>query len=142
MVRLGNFCNSEIFGTATELPWGVEFVRSKRWIDLFAPQAVHPTQLYEALCYLVTFVVLTIMYYRYDLARRRPGLLFGVGLIGIFLSRILIEMIKTTQSQFEEGMWLNMGQLLSIPFLVLAGCMIYRALRRPEVVVQTQKTKK
>lgn len=142
MVRLGNLCNSEIFGTATDLPWGFEFVRSAKWTNEFAPAAVHPTQLYEALCYLVTFVVLTVMYYRYDLARRRPGLLFGVGLIGIFLSRILIETIKTTQESFEEGMTLNMGQLLSIPFLLLAGYMIYRALRRPAVVVGPKQPKK
>lgn len=49
---MGNLFNSEIFGTATTLPWGFEFVRSAKWVREFAPAAVHPTQIYEALCYL------------------------------------------------------------------------------------------
>lgn len=142
LVRLGNLCNSEIFGTQTDLPWGFSFVRSGLWQREYAPSPVHPTQLYEAICYLITFVVLYLMYYRYDLARRRPGLLFGVGLMGIFLTRILIETIKNAQVNFEQGMFLNMGQLLSIPFVVLAAVMIYRACRRPEVVVAPVKKQK
>ena len=89
IVRFGNLFNSEIFGTATTLPWGFEFVRSGKWLREFAPAAVHPTQLYEAFCYLVTFAVMLWMYYGRDLGRRRPGLMFGVGLIGIFLTRVV-----------------------------------------------------
>ena len=144
IVRFGNLFNSEIFGTATTLPWGFEFVRSGKWLREFAPAAVHPTQLYEAFCYLVTFAVMLRMYYGRDLGRRRPGLMFGVGLIGIFLTRFLIEFIKTEQEAFEVGWTLDMGQWLSIPFIVLGGWMIRRALCAPEVQLQRpkQKTKK
>lgn len=131
LVRMGNLFNSEIFGTATTLPWGFEFVRSNKWLYEYAPAAVHPTQIYEAICYLVTFGVLAWLYYRKDMARRRPGVLFGIGLIGIFLTRFFIEFIKTEQSDFERGMSLYMGQWLSIPFIVLGVYMIWRAMRRP-----------
>lgn len=141
VVRFGNLCNSEIFGTPTSLPWGFEFVRSAKWVREFAPAAVHPTQIYEALCYVITFIVLAVLYYRFDMARRRPGLMFGVGLVGIFVTRFLIESIKVNQEAFEEGMMFNMGQWLSVPFILLAGVMIYRALRKPAVVVKRGKTK-
>ncbi len=80
IVRLGNLFNSEIFGQATTLPWGFEFVRSHKWVAEFAPAAVHPTQIYEALCYLATFGILCWLYYKKDTACRRPGILFGMGL--------------------------------------------------------------
>lgn len=133
IVRLGNLFNSEIFGKATSLPWGFEFVRSAKWVHEYAPAAVHPTQIYEALCYLATFVVVLWMYYGRDLARRRPGSLFGVGLTGIFLTRFFIEFIKTEQESFEVGWTLNMGQWLSIPFILLGCFMIYRAFTRPAI---------
>ncbi len=139
IVRMGNLFNSEIFGTATTLPWGFEFVRSVKWVNEFAPQAVHPTQIYEALCYVATFALLAWLYYRRDLARRRPGVLFGIGLLGIFLTRFLIEFIKTEQESFEVGWALDMGQWLSIPFILLGIYMIYRGYSRPEVTVQSTK---
>ncbi len=142
IVRLGNLFNSEIFGEATSLPWGFEFVRSAKWVHEYAPAAVHPTQIYEALCYVATFAVMLWMYYGRDLARRRPGSVFGVGLVGIFLSRFLLECIKTTQEHFEEGWALNMGQLLSIPFILLGSYMIYRAFTRPAVAVEPLRTTK
>ena len=133
IVRLGNLFNSEIFGQATTLPWGFEFVRSHKWVAEFAPAAVHPTQIYEALCYLATFGILCWLYYAKDIARRRPGILFGIGLLGIFLTRFFIEFIKTEQEAFEQGWVLDMGQWLSIPFIVLGIYMIYRGLSEPEV---------
>lgn len=139
IVRMGNLFNSEIFGTATTLPWGFEFVRSAKWVNEFAPQAVHPTQIYEALCYVATFALLAWLYYRRDLARRRPGVLFGIGLLGIFLTRFLIEFIKTEQESFEVGWALDMGQWLSIPFILLGIYMIYRGYSRPVVTVQSTK---
>ena len=136
IVRMGNLFNSEIFGTATTLPWGFEFVRSGEWVRNFAPAAVHPTQIYEALCYVVTFVVLCWLYYGRDLARRRPGVLFGVGLLGIFLTRFFIEFIKVEQEAFEKGWALDMGQWLSIPFIVLGVGIIVWGLERPETAVE------
>ena len=131
IVRLGNLFNSEIFGQATSLPWGFEFVRSHKWVAEFAPNPVHPTQIYEALCYLATFGILCWLYYKKDMARRCPGILFGIGLIGTFLTRFFIEFIKTEQEPFELGWTLDMGQWLSIPFILLGICMIWRARDAP-----------
>lgn len=80
-VRLGNLMNSEIYGTVTSLPWGFIFVRDGETLPK------HPTQIYEALCYLVLFVILLWMYYKRDLARRRPGVMFGFFLIVLFGTR-------------------------------------------------------
>lgn len=132
LVRIGNFMNSEIFGRPTSLPWGVEFVLSNEWNTLYKGLPCHPTQLYEALAYLIIFVVFLWLYYRKNLAQRRPGAMFGIFLIALFGIRFLIEFIKNPQEDFEVGMILNMGQLLSIPFII-AGCvLLYRAYRVPE----------
>ncbi len=136
LVRFGNLFNSEIVGSVTTVPWGFRFVRLYPDMPVEAIPAQHPAQIYEALCYLVTFAVLCWLYYKGDYARRRPGLLFGVGLIGIFFTRILIEFFKEVQESFEEDMLLDMGQLLSIPFVILAVWIIFRAMRRPEVELQ------
>ncbi len=136
LVRLGNLFNSEIFGTETTLPWGFRFLRSSEWVNEYAPAACHPTQIYEAICYFITFAVTYIMYFKYDLARRRPGAMFGVGLIGIFLSRIIIESIKNTQVGFEANMTLNMGQWLSVPFVIFGIYMIYKSFSRPAIEVK------
>ena len=125
MVRLGNLMNSEIYGMQTDLPWGFVFVRAGETV------AKHPTQIYEALAYIITFLILVWLYYGRDTGRRRPGILFGVGLIGVFLSRFFIEFIKNPQESFEEGWLLDMGQWLSIPFIVLGVYVIVRALRKP-----------
>ncbi len=123
-IRLGNLMNSEIYGVETDLPWGFIFTR----VGETVPK--HPTQIYEALCYLVLFFILLWLYYRKDMGRRRPGVLFGVGLIGIFLSRFFIEYIKNPQEEFEQHMALMMGQWLSIPFIVLGVVVIVLACRR------------
>lgn len=132
-VRLGNLMNSEIYGRATDLPWGFEFVMDHHWA-LPAGTGAHPTQIYEALCYMLTFAVLVWLYYRRDEGRKRPGVMFGVGLIGVFLSRFFIEYIKNPQVKFESNMSLLMGQWLSIPFILAGIWMIIRAYRRPAVV--------
>ncbi len=136
LVRIGNLFNSEIVGRVTDLPWGFRFVRNFRQVPLEQIPPQHPTQIYEALCYLATFGVLCLLYYRYDAGRRRPGLLFGVGLIGVFLTRFFIEFVKEEQVAFEQGMLLDMGQWLSIPFIVLGLWMTVRSLRRPAVQIQ------
>ncbi len=129
IVRLGNLCNSEIVGAATDLPWGFKFVRLYPSVPVDQIPVLHPAQLYEALCYVVTFAVLLWLYRKRDEGRRHAGLLFGVGLIGIFLTRFLIEFIKADQEAFEQGMALNMGQLLSIPFILAGVWMIWRSRR-------------
>lgn len=132
LIRLGNLMNSEIFGHATTLPWGFRFVNSPEWLALYAGQACHPTQIYEAICYFALFALLMWMYWRKN-AEERPGLIFGVFLIGIFIPRFLIEFIKNPQEAFEQSMALNMGQWLSIPFIVAGISLIIYAMRCPRL---------
>ena len=135
LIRIGNLMNSEIFGYPTTLPWGFMFVRSAEWHALYEGQACHPTQLYEAFCYLALFGLLMWMYWRKN-AQCRPGLIFGTFLVGIFLPRFFIEFIKNDQADFEAGMLLNMGQLLSIPFVLVGLFFIIRAFIRPKVTMK------
>ncbi len=130
LIRLGNLFNSEIFGTATDLPWGFMFVRSREWHELYEGQGVHPTQIYEALCYFALFGLLMWMYWKKN-AEERPGLILGVFFIGIFLPRFLIEFIKNDQVAREATMTLNIGQQLSIPFILLGVLLIIYSLIRP-----------
>ena len=92
----------------------------------------HPTQIYEALCYLAVFALLMYMYWKRR-AGDRPGLILGIFFVGVFLSRFLIEFVKNDQEAFEANMVLNMGQWLSIPFVIAGVWLIIRALTRPEV---------
>lgn len=136
IIRLGNLFNSEIVGKPTDLPWGFKFplCSEDRMIESIAEvPARHPAQLYEALCYILVFAILFWMYKRFDLGRRRPGLLFGGAMIGIFLSRFFIEFCKERQVDFENGLLLDMGQMLSIPFIILGVVMIVYAFMRPAV---------
>ena len=127
MVRIGNLINSEIVGSVTDVSWGFKFVRNFPGVAIENIPVQHPSQLYEALCYFVTFVILMWMYYKKDMGRRKAGVMFGVGLIGIFVTRFFIEFFKVNQEAFEEGMLLNMGQTLSIPFMILAVWMLWQA---------------
>ena len=132
LIRLGNLFNSEIFGHATDLPWGFMFVNSPEWHAMYAGQACHPTQIYEAMCYFALFALLMWMYWKKD-AQPRPGLLFGTFLVGTFLTRFFIEFIKNDQVDFEASMTLNMGQWLSIPFVLAGIGLIIYAMRRPAI---------
>lgn len=128
-IRLGNLFNSEIFGGATTLPWGFKFVRSAQWVAEYGPAvyspdgaACHPTQIYEALSYLILGLLLLWVYFKRS-DKVYKGWIFGVFLIVLFGMRFLIEFIKNDQVDFESGMVFNMGQLLSVPFIV-AGIVI------------------
>lgn len=126
-IRLGNLMNSEIIGRATDVPWAFRFIRARGIADPWTPR--HPAQLYEALAYLVIFFILMYMYWCTN-ARKRQGLIFGTILIGVFGARFVIEFFKENQKAFENEMLLNMGQLLSIPFVVMGVFYIVRGLRR------------
>ena len=118
-IRLGNLFNSEIYGGVTNLPWGFVFVRNGE------TEPHHPTQLYEALSYLILGLVLLAIY-KYRSEKTWRGTFIGLFLIGCFGSRFLIEFIKNDQVDFEAGMALNMGQILSIPFVLLGiGFLVY-----------------
>ena len=139
-IRFGNLFNSEIIGNKTTLPWGFRFLRSSQWQKFYAPDACHPTQLYEALCYIVVFVVLFVLY-RYTKVAQRKGFIFGAALVGIFTPRFLIEFIKINQVAFEEGMTFNMGQWLSVPFIVIgAAIMIWAWFRHKEEPAATKQS--
>ena len=94
----------------------------------------HPTQLYEALCYFALFGLLMFMYWRRN-SEERQGLLTGIFFIGCFTARFLIEYIKNPQEAFEMGMVLNMGQILSIPFIIAGIILVVRAMKRPRVPI-------
>ena len=136
LIRLGNLMNHEIYGHATDLPWAFRFITNiHAWQNGAEPvfsAPSHPTQLYEAGCYFVLFALLMWMYWRKN-AETRPGLIFGVFLIGIFLPRLLIEFVKNNQVEWEADMMLNMGQILSIPFIIAGICLIIYSLSRPKV---------
>lgn len=125
LIRMGNLMNSEIYGHVTELPWGMVFVRAGETLPR------HPTQIYEALCYLAVFVTLITLYYRRPSVRGRRGLVFGIFLVSMFTARILIEFLKEVQSPFEEGMPLNLGQIQSLPFLLFGVVLLVWAIPRP-----------
>ncbi len=126
-IRLGNLFNSEIYGLPTDLPWGIEFVRDKLYDsttgELLPTVPRHPTQLYEALSYILIFTVLFI-FYRKRHMKVRDGYIFGVFMILLFSTRFLIEFVKNDQVAFEAGMRFNMGQLLSLPFIIAGVAMI------------------
>ena len=110
-IRLGNLMNSEIIGKITNVPWAFIFVKEDQY-----PR--HPGQLYEALCYACFFFV-GWWFYKHKPERVGTGFFFGLCLVLIFTSRILIEYTKENQVGFEDAMLFNMGQLLSVPFVLL-----------------------
>lgn len=116
-IRIGNLMNSEIFGEPTTVPWAFVFTSS----DLI-PR--HPTQIYEALSYLALFFGLYWYYWKTN-GKPRPGLIFGSFLVVLFTVRFLIEFLKEPQVAFENTMALNMGQLLSIPFIIVGFVIIF-----------------
>ena len=119
LIRLGNLFNSEIYGAPTDLPWGFIFERNGETVPC------HPTQLYEAGTYLLLGLVLLCLYWK-KLDKLYRGTFVGIFLIVCFGSRFLIEFIKNDQVGFEADMVLNMGQLLSIPFVLLGiGFLFY-----------------
>jgi len=122
LVRCGNFMNSEILGTPTQVPWAVVFHR----ID-HVPR--HPAQLYEAAAYLAVFALLFALYRR--LGPRTPqGLLVGLFLVLVFVARIAIETVKVRQEDFGKDMPFTMGQALSVVPVAIGLWLVVRALRR------------
>ncbi|MBR3608859.1 MAG: prolipoprotein diacylglyceryl transferase [Bacteroidales bacterium] len=126
MIRFGNLMNHEIYGTQTTMPWGFNFITNiSEWQNGASPQyspTSHPTQIYEALSYFALFVTLMFMYWKRGAGDKR-GLLFGVFFLWVFGSRFAIEFLKLPQEMFEielmERVGMNMGQILSIPFIII-----------------------
>ncbi|NAW95089.1 prolipoprotein diacylglyceryl transferase [Vibrio sp. V42_P2S4T144] len=110
-VRLANFINSEIIGTQTNLPWAVVFQR----VDNI-PR--HPAQLYEAICYLAIFILLWAIYRRTSISHL-SGTILGLFLFLTFSARFSIEFVKEKQAVYTNDFIFSMGQLLSVPFLIV-----------------------
>jgi phosphatidylglycerol---prolipoprotein diacylglyceryl transferase len=128
LIRFGNLFNSEIYGVQTTLPWGFIFERAHETV------AKHPTQIYEALAYLLTFFVVNRMYWKSD-AKSKTGLITGVFFIMVFTARFFIEFVKEDQEAFESSMFFNMGQWLSIPFIIGGIVLVVLALRKGKASV-------
>ncbi|MBR4428355.1 MAG: prolipoprotein diacylglyceryl transferase [Clostridia bacterium] len=124
LIRLGNLFNSEIYGAVTEQPWGFIFVRDPHGDGL--PH--HPTQLYEAGGYILLGLALLWLYVK-KLPQLKRGTIFGIFMIGLFGIRFIVEFIKNDQVDFEAGMALNMGQLLSIPFIIAGFVVLWWSLK-------------
>jgi prolipoprotein diacylglyceryl transferase len=124
LIRLGNLFNSEIIGKMAEVPWAFIFTA----VDEL-PR--HPAQLYESIAYFIIFLILLFIYYRkrQDL---NNGLLFGLFLVLVFTFRFLVEFAKENQSSFEADMALNMGQVLSIPFVIIGFIFILHSMKSKE----------
>lgn len=139
LIRLGNLFNHEIYGHATDVPWAFCFINNiHAWQAGFEPIFTvpsHPTQLYEALCYFALFGLLMWMYWKKN-AQERPGLMLGIFFIWVFGSRFLIEFVKNNQVAFEESMTLNMGQSLSIPFILIGLGLIIYALKHSRIALE------
>ena len=131
-IRFGNLMNSEIIGKPTDLPWGFKFMRDYE----FNPSGLaafvvprHPSQLYEALSCLVIFAFLLWLWNRQK--QDTPhGILTGLFMIILFTLRFFYEFLKENQSSFENGLTLNMGQILSIPAVLFGIGVLWYAKRK------------
>jgi len=126
-IRTGNLMNSEIYGIETTQPWGVIFER----VGESVPK--HPTQIYEALAYFAVFGLLMWIYFKNE-GKPKAGLLFSLFLILVFTARFFIEFIKNEQVKFEQNMILNMGQWLSIPFVIGGVILLYYSLTKKTAI--------
>jgi prolipoprotein diacylglyceryl transferase len=165
LIRCGNVTNHEIYGTPTSLPWGFVFLHGDNQFagtfdnpipfdycyscdmdpnSSYAPQypqaewlPCHPTGLYEALFCFLAMGILLWMYYKRDLGHKQPGLMFGTFLVIIFGSRIGIEFLKNVQVDFERNMVFDMGQWLSVPFVLIGiGMIVWSFVHRKKLEKQ------
>ncbi|AKD54592.1 prolipoprotein diacylglyceryl transferase [Spirosoma radiotolerans] len=129
-IRFGNLMNSEIFGKPTDVPWAFVFLRNHE----FSQVPRHPTQLYESLSYLILFIGL-LWYWKNFRNQAASGTMLGISLVWIFGLRFVWEFFKENQVTFEDSMSLNMGQLLSIPAILLGLILLLRNFIRPTSLI-------
>lgn len=135
-IRLGNLVNHEIIGIPTDLPWGFIFNHAgEEYLinDVQVPR--HPAQLYEAIYYLFTFILLMYLYWK-TRARFRMGIIFGTFMIVLWTGRFLIEFVKVGQTVRDDQWTLNTGQMLSIPLMLAGVVILYMGLKRKEEIPQ------
>ncbi len=138
-VRIGNLMNSEIIGTVTTVPWGFTFMHLEGTDECCEPR--HPSQLYEALVYFSLFAYQMWYYFKHTKGHIPAGRSVGTLLVVIFTARFFIEFIKANQVGFEENMALNMGQILSIPFVLLGIGFLYYSFAKKTYPTMIKKGK-
>lgn len=130
-IRLGNLVNHEIIGVPTDLPWGFKFWNESvsnlvqvngELVHVFR----HPAQLYEAIAYFLIFLVLFRLFWKTNF-KQKQGMIFGIFLVILWGARFVIEFVKIGQADRDDGMILNTGQWLSIPFIIAGFVIIYLA---------------
>ncbi|MGP1463418.1 prolipoprotein diacylglyceryl transferase [Tannerella sp.] len=143
LIRIGNLMNHEVYGHPTDLPWGFRFIENlhawRQGAEPIFSAPSHPTQIYEAVCYLLTFVLCMWLYFKKE-AWKKEGLIFGIFMICIFTARFFIEFLKNNQEDFEAAMPINMGQCLSIPFIVMGIYFVVRAWKRSNLNIMKPNT--
>lgn len=152
-IRLGNLMNHEIYGGPTSQPWGFKFIENLyAWKAGAAPiysEPSHPTQIYEAIVYLIVFIVTMYLFWKTD-AKKKQGFLIGIAMIIIFTSRFFIEFLKNVQVESEllmrDNTGLILGQWLSIPFVLWGVWLIWNSFRKTnhngkeEVILENKKS--
>jgi prolipoprotein diacylglyceryl transferase len=134
-IRLGNLVNHEIIGVPTDLPWGFRFFEAggtfseidgvQIYTD-FTADYRHPAQLYESIAYFIIFIILYRLFWKTSL-KLKQGLIFGIFLVILWGARFGIEFVKIGQADRDEGMILNTGQWLSVPFIIAGFIIIFLA---------------
>ena len=127
-IRLGNLMNSEIIGSQTDVPWAFLFHTQEAMVNgVVVPR--HPSQLYEALAYIVIFLLILWIYKKWG--HVGSGFYFGCCLAAIFTFRFFVELLKEVQGGVDDGTTiLDMGQMLSIPFVLIGIYFMVRAVRK------------
>jgi prolipoprotein diacylglyceryl transferase len=131
MVRLGNLMNHEIVGSITNVSWAFDFTHGGYGV---AGTLRHPAQLYESLVYFSLYGFMLLYYFRMTKGNIPAGRAVGTLLTVIFTARFLIEFVKEVQVNREIGMTLNIGQWLSIPFIIIGlGLLIYSFINKDKI---------
>jgi phosphatidylglycerol---prolipoprotein diacylglyceryl transferase len=136
-IRLGNLANSEIVGNETSVAWGFKFMRNDcyppfdcSWVDI---PTRHPAQLYESISYIIIFLVLVFLFWKKE-AWKKQGMIFGLFLTLLFTARFLVEFVKLGQTERDASMFINTGQMLSIPFILVGLYLFFKALSKKEEI--------
>lgn len=131
LVRVGNLMNHEIVGSITDVAWAFDFTRGGPGVE---GTLRHPAQLYEAIVYLLTYIGLVVYYFKIAKGNVPPGRTTGILLIVVFGARFIIEFFKEVQVSKESVMLLDIGQILSIPFILLGiGLLVYSFVKRDKI---------
>lgn len=135
-IRLGNLVNGEIVGDETTVPWGFRFMRNDcnppfdcSWEQI---PVRHPAQLYEAICYLIIFAILMYFFWKKQ-AYYKPGFVFGLFLALLFIARFFVEFVKLGQTERDNTLFLNTGQLLSIPFVLAGIYILWNSIKKSKI---------